>query len=116
MSIDQFFNKKYNADTYNCAHFVCEVWEHLYGEDIRYKLLPLLRPVKERNAPFELRKNFIRLREPEEPCIVLMHRRRCDAHVGLYIYGKLLHINDIRVELAPLKIATIGFDSVGFYR
>lgn len=116
MNIDKYFTRKYNADTYNCAHFVCEVWEDLYGMDIRHKLLPLLTPVKERSAPLDLRHNFERLVKPAEPCFVLMHRRKCDAHVGLYINGKVLHINDIRVELAPLKIVTIGFDSVGFYR
>lgn len=116
MNIDKYFTRKYDANNYNCAHFVCEVWEDLYGVDIRHKLLPLLQPLDKRAAPFNLRRNFERLAAPVEPCFVLMHRRHCDAHVGLYIHGKVFHINDIRVELAPLKIVSIGFDSIGFYR
>ena len=116
MNIDPYFLKVYDADNYNCAHFVSDLWEDYTGQNIREKLLPLLQPVKQRSAPFNLRKNFIKLTHPEEPCIVLLHRRRCGAHVGFYLSGKVFHITDVRVELVPLNIVSIGFDSVGFYR
>lgn len=116
MNIDKYFSKVYDPDVYNCAHFVSELWEDYTGENIRSKLLPLLQPVEKRSAPFNLRKNFTKLPKPVEPCIVLMHRRRCGAHVGFYISNKVLHITDVRVELVHLHVAAIGFDSVGFYK
>lgn len=116
MNIDPYFFREYNENTYNCAHFVCEVWEQYTGEDIRWKLLPLLDTRDKRHAVANLRHNFDKLQTPEEPCIVLAHRRRCGPHVGMFISNKVFHISDVRVELVPLEVFKIGFDGVGYYK
>lgn len=75
MSIDAFLKKRYNRETYNCAHFASEVWESLTGESIGHKLAGLLEPPKSRHVRFDLRRQFVRLEAPESPCLALMQRR-----------------------------------------
>lgn len=116
MNVDKYFTREYNKDSYNCAHFVCEIWSDLYGVDLSEKLLPLLKRKSQRHVTPKLRRDFIRLESAVEPCIVLFHRRYCDPHVGIYINGGVLHLTEIRVELVPLKIAMLSFDTVRFYK
>lgn len=115
-SIDVFFHKKYNKDTYNCAHFASEVWEYLCNESISKSLGNFLLPFNQRTADMSLRHSFKKLKEPESPCIVLMQRHRCNAHVGVYVRGKVLHIQEHGVEFLPLNLVAIGFDKIGFYK
>lgn len=115
-SIDSFFHKKYNKDTYNCAHFASEVWEAICEESISKKLGELLLPFDQRTTKNSIRHSFKKLKVPESPCLVLMQRHRCNAHVGIYLRGKVLHIQEKGVEFLPLDIVTMGFDKIGFYK
>lgn len=116
ISIDKFFHKKYNKDTYNCAHFASEVWEEICEDSISKKLGEFLLPAEQRTANLNIRHCFKKLNKPESPCLVLMQRRRCNAHVGVYIRGKVLHIQEHGVEFLPIDIVSIGFDKIGFYK
>lgn len=116
MSIDAFFHRKYNRETYNCAHFVCDVWENLTGEQIAHKLGPLLLPPKERYVAPELRRHFRKLERPESPCVVLMQRRGSPPHVGIFVRGRVLHIHERGVEFQPTDVASRGFERTGFYK
>jgi len=116
MSIDVFFHRKYNRETYNCAHFVCDVWESLTGESIAHKLGGLLQPPKTRQASFDLRRQFKRLEAPESPCIALMQRRGSAPHVGIFVRGRVFHIHEMGVEFQPIDVASRGFEKIGFYK
>ena len=116
MSIDKFLDRQYNANTYNCAHFVCEVWEHLTGKSIEDFMCGFLLPVKDRFAKPSIRKHFKKLKEPAEMCIVLMRRPKTTPHVGLYYKNKVLQIEKGGVTLMPLYVATMGFNKVSFYQ
>jgi hypothetical protein len=116
VSIDAFFHRKYNRQTYNCAHFVCDVWESLTGESLAHKLGGLLRPPKTRHASFDLRRQFKRLEAPESPCVVLMQRRGSQPHVGIFVRGRVLHIHEMGVEFQPTDVASRGFEKIGFYK
>jgi len=116
VSIDAFFHRKYNRETYNCAHFVSDVWENLTGEGISHKLGGLLRPPKTRQASFALRREFKRLEAPESPCIVLMQRHGSAPHVGIFVRGRVLHIHEMGVEFQPIDVASRGFEKIGFYK
>jgi hypothetical protein len=116
MSIDAFFHKKYERNSYNCAHFVCEVWQSLTGESITQKLAGLLEAPKDRRASFDLRRQFKRLERPESPCLALMQRRGSAPHVGLFLRGRVLHIHETGVEFQPIDVASRGFEKIGFYK
>lgn len=116
MSIDEFFKRKYNRETYNCAHFASEVWQHLTGESIAHKLAGLLEPPKTRHVRFDLRRQFVRLQAPESPCLALMQRRGSAPHVGIFLRGRVLHIHEMGVEFQPIDVASRGFERIGFYK
>jgi len=115
VSIDEFFHREYSKK-YHCAHFACEVWQSLTGEDISNKFGGILAPVGEQVAEYNLRRVFTRLKKPESPCIVLMQRKGTTPHVGIYIRGRVLHITKAGVQYQPLDIASIEFNRVGFYK
>ena len=116
MSIDKFLDRQYNANTYNCAHFVCEVWAHLTSKSIEEFMYGFLLPVKDRFAEPSIRRNFKRLQKPVHLCIVLMRRPKTTPHVGIYYKNKVLQIERGGVSLLPLDVATLGFTKVSFYK
>lgn len=116
MSIDKFYRRKYNSDNYNCAHFVCEVWEHLTQNKITEQMQGFLLPVANRRAPFSLRREFTRLLTPESPCIALMLRPGYASHVGIFIDGKIFHIRKTGVEYQPVDVASFGFKTIRYYK
>lgn len=116
MSIDAFFNRKYDRNNYNCAHFVCEVWESITGEDLTHKLAGFLRSPDDRRAVLSDLRVFKRLDRPESPCLALMQRRGSAPHVGLFVRGRVLHIHEMGVEFQPIDVASRGFEKIGFYK
>lgn len=115
MSLDSFFDRRYNRDTYNCAHFAVDVWEALTGQSIARELTGFLRPVKDRRADPGLRRTFKKLSAPESPCLVLMQRNRSTPHVGVYVRGNVIHLHENGVECLPPEVATRGFARIGYY-
>ena len=115
MSLDVFIKKKYDADNYNCAHFVSEVWEYLYQQNINKNLQGFLLPITDKYVLMDLRKAFKKLKKPQEPCIVLMCRFNGSSHVGIYRKRKVFHLREDGVALENLRVASIGFKRVNFY-
>lgn len=115
MSIDSLFHCKYDRKSYNCAHFVADTWLLETGKDITEKLHGFLFPPKDRFVPFSLRYEFIKLTKPVSPCIVIMRRSKYPPHVGTYLRGKVLHIQENGPQYQPIEVATIGFSTVRFY-
>lgn len=115
MNIDEFFNRQYDEDSYNCAHFVCEVWAKLTGESITDAMRGFLQPAQARQAAFSLRRYFDKLDRPESPCIALMQRPRAAPHVGIYLRGRILHITELGVEFLPADVASRGFVTIKYY-
>lgn len=115
MNLDRFYSRVYNEVSYNCAHFVCEVWAQLTGEDITHKLTGMLKGKHERIVDPKLRFQFKKLKSPCNICLIVMHRRKMGSHVGIYINGKVLHITESGVERVAVSVATFGFDKFGFY-
>ena len=116
MNLDQFYNRTYNRQTYNCAHFVAEVWLYLTGSDISIILRGFLLPPKDRYVRANLRRQFKRLTKPVSPCIVLMQRPKTVPHVGLFYKGRVFQLHERGVEFQPLDVASRGFKKVGFYQ
>lgn len=116
MSIDAFFGRRYDRRTYNCAHFVIDVWAHLTGDNIAHIMRGFLLPADSRYVRMDLRRSFVKLETPVEPCIVLMQRRRNAPHVGVWIGGKVFHLHENGVELQPIEVVSIPFHKIGYYK
>lgn len=116
MSVDRYFARRYDARTYNCLHFACDVWRDETGEDLSGRLAGLLGEPEERRVRREHLRAFERLAEPRSPCLVLMHSPREAPHVGVFLRGKVLHLSAERgVEFAPVEVATRGFRTVRYF-
>lgn len=113
--LDAFLSRRYNKETYNCAHFVRDVWQELTGMDLGAEFEGFLRPPKDRYTDPAIRRAFKRLNKPSSPCVVLMQRRGCVPHVGVFVRGKIIHLHEQGVEFLPVEVATRGFKKLGFY-
>lgn len=116
MNFDEFMGKSFDRNKYNCAHFVSDVWLKLNNENIKWKLSGFLKPERERRAGFSLRRCFKKLKHPENGCLILFQKRRCESHVGIYLEKRVLHLRENGPVFEPLEIARIGFNRMTFYK
>lgn len=115
-SVDAYLGKVYDEDAYNCLHMARDVWYDLTGEDIWDRLGTLRAPKVHRTFVRRNRLGFDRLPGPVDPCIVLMRRPHTEPHLGVYLRGKVLHINSVGVAHQTLDVASLGYKTVSFYR
>lgn len=117
MSIDKFFTRRYDKETYHCAHFVVEVWKHLTGDDIEGSMSGALLPVKDKFISRSIRHKFKRIKKPSGLAIVLMRGAKEGPHVGIFYKNKVLDIVEgTGVRFTPLEYASVGFNKVSFYQ
>ena len=102
MSISQFFRKTYNAESYNCGHFVCELWEHVTGQNIEHVAEAFRTKELSEYRPFH--SLLSRLAEPSDPCLVVMRTQSIIPHVGVYIEGAVLHITEDGVRHESIDV------------
>ena len=99
---------KYDADKYCCEHFLIDAYKHYTGIDISNKLL---------TSGFFCASNlrqFVRVDKPSQHTIVLF-RDKGKAHVGLWLDGRVLHLEPHGVVWQPLDYIKRDFDRVIFY-
>lgn len=108
MIVDQFLNRKYDENTYNCLHFTREVWLALTGEDIGTKLHGLLGQASDRRLMISHFRAFERLTHPIPPCIMYMTQLDKDPHIGVVLADGLLHIRRTGPEFFPIPLASRG--------
>lgn len=113
-SVDPYLDREYHKSHYNCLHLARDVWLDLTDVDITEALQCVLDP-KHRKPNKRLFYFFKQEENPVDPCIVLMRRPNVPSHVGVFVRGKLLHIQETGVEYLPLEIASRGFTSLRFY-
>jgi hypothetical protein len=113
-SIDPFLDRL-PSKSYNCLDFVREVWLHLSGEDVTDKLTGLVGNFEQRKVTLAGVRGFKRLKEPVNPCFVVMQRFKYVPHCGIYIDGRILHLKDIGVEFQPLIVARAYFQTIRYY-
>lgn len=115
-SVDKYLEKKHNMTTYNCWDFIREIWMDIKEQDIGFRTPDNVtrKEMKEKFAREE--KQFKKLSEPVDPCIVLFKRRMILPHVGIYVRGKVLHLPEHSYgKFEPLGIVSLGFLETGFY-
>ena len=114
-SID-FYLGKFKRPGYNCLDFATEVWLDATGEDLHERLQGLYVPRQDRHIHSSHLRAFERFASPVEPCLVLMHRRRVEPHLGVYLRQKVLHLGPYGVEFLPLDVASRGFPILEFFK
>lgn len=116
MSIDRYLDRQYDAQRYNCAHLVCEVWADLKGESMAQTLRGFLCGPAHREARISDLRKIRLLERPETPCVVLLQSPRQPPHVGVWIRGRVLHLPERgSAQFQPLDVVRIGFRSVRFF-
>ena len=68
LQVDHLMAKIYNRDTYNCAHFVVDIFRSNYTEEIAETLACFLLPENKRYADKNIRKAFMRITTPPAFC------------------------------------------------
>lgn len=98
------FEKKYNVLNYHCVHFVIEAAKTLLNVDYRDSFIGLTGSLNEsiQTSRKTLIKNK-RLKEPQHGCIVLMTSLTGDNHVGLFYFGKVMHLSEVGVQYVHLR-------------
>lgn len=100
---------RYDADKYCCEHFLIDAYKHYTGKDISNKLLT--------SGFFKAPniKNFDPVSEPRQYTIVMFRNRSGQTHVGLWLDGRVLHLEPHGVVWQPLDYIKRDFDRVIFY-
>lgn len=98
----------YDADRYCCEHFLIDAYRHYTGIDLSPKLLT--------SGFFNVQKlrQFERVDKPSQHTIVLF-RAKSEAHVGLWLDGRVLHLEPHGVVWQTIDIVKQGFERVLYY-
>lgn len=112
MNLDKFFSKTYDEKNYNCLHFAAEVWKELTNQD----LFELIENIINGKINKETKYQFESLTKATSPCIVIMKRRGCNSHVGIFYDNRVIHLTELGVECYNLDIASRGFNKLRFIR
>ena len=117
MSIDKYLTRVYHPKTYNCAHLVAEVWTDLYGSEMGQIMRGFLCAKNDRRVRLGDVRGVVVLEKPEDPCVVLMHTPKRAAHVGVYLRGRVLHIDRYKgPQFVPLEVVSVGYSKVRFFK
>lgn len=116
ISIDPLFGREYDIDNYNCVHFLCDAWLHVTGQDLEKRMGAFLAAVSNMKAERQTMREFKRLKQPDEPCIVFFKSRHQSSHVGLFLRHKVLHLSRDGVQFQPLHVVASSFEQVRFYQ
>lgn len=113
MSVDNYFQAEYVPRKYTCHNFADDVWHDITGRCFGQDLIDLL----DKGKTFPgMRKRFVRLQHPVDPCIALFKPRAGnDNHVGVYLRGRILHLGETGVKFQTLDTAIIGYREIRFY-
>lgn len=93
----RYADRRFNLQTYNCAHFVREVWLDHCGVDLgdfvpNPMTFAAARRAFGRHEQDVVGARIVELRTPEEPCLVLINYRAKMPHCGILVDGNLLHL------------------------
>lgn len=116
MSVDVYYTKKYDGLTYNCAHFACDVWFDVTGQDVSPYLKGLDTSRPQLNTAAGLLKELKQSLTPVDPSIVIFQYHGEPPHAGVYLRGRVLHITKSRgVRFDQLREVSATAKKVRFY-
>lgn len=114
-SVDEFLLRKYRPD-YTCLEFAADVWEAHTGTNIMALLKSFHTPVNDVKARRQSLRLGFELATPEDPCIVVMQRPKVTPHIGIYLRGRVLHLQPSGAEFQPVDVAARHFTRTKFYQ
>ena len=114
-SVDDFLRKEYRKD-YTCLEFTADVWMAHVGEDILAFLKAFHSPVGNKRDRILTMRKGIELANPADPCIVVMQRPGVIPHMGVFLRGRVLHLQQSGPEFQPLNVATRCFLKTKFFQ
>lgn len=114
--LDKFFLKSYDEDHYNCCHFVCEIWEHITGDDI-LEIFEGLTARRSLRRPNKKRlSKLVQCDESEPMAIALLQNNDLSwNHMGIKIEDRVFHISKGGPEFLPVCLFKSIFKKVRFY-
>jgi hypothetical protein len=115
ISVDKYFNRKYNEATYNCAHLVIEVWKDLTDQDISFLSRGFLLGNAERFVDIKVRNAFRQTKIPIDPSILILRGAGLPPHCGVYLRDRVLHITHKGVVFQLPEIATMLYPIRKYY-
>lgn len=118
----KYLGREFHWRNYNCWDLIRDVWLDHCGVDLG-KRTPESVTAQAFRAAFmgqELdvhNKIVHQISQPEDPCLVYMHRPGIMSHVGVYVGGRLLHLVPRgNVTLEDFHTASMGFKEIRFYK
>ena len=99
----------YDADSYCCEHFLIDAYKHYRQIDLSPKLL-----TRGFFNAWNIR-NFDPVDAPKQYTIVMFRNGSGKTHVGLWIDGRVLHLEPHGVVWQPLDYIKRDFERVIFY-
>lgn len=110
------FEKKYDPQKYHCVHFLIDAAHSIFEKDYSQSFVGLTSSL---NETIQTSRQTViqnkRLKEPEQGCIVLMTSLTGNNHVGLFYYGKVLHLNETGVQYVALRSLRLQYPRFRFY-
>lgn len=113
MSIDYLLSREYDRKSYNCLHFAADAWEHLTGDrrvhqvdehDLHAgRMSVLFRGMRRQGGP------------TVQPSIVLMETLLDDAHIGVCMRRRLLHLNEGGPQFLMIEALALSYKNMRFY-
>ena len=115
-SVDALLDRRYNARSYHCVHFLIEAAQYLFNKDYSASFLGLTSDLAQsiRTSRDTTVKNK-RLEKPIEGCIVLMTNLLNSSHVGLFYCGRVLHLSENGVYFQELRSLERNYSRFRFY-
>lgn len=111
-SVDGLLVEVYDRKTNNCLHFAARVWTHLTGDE----RLTLVREAALSDVRTIMR-GFRRVSGPtREPSIALMETHGGEAHIGICMRRRLLHLCERGAEFLPVECYRGVYSDMRFYQ
>lgn len=111
----QLMGKRYDPYSYHCGHFACDMWYLLTGQAISSELAGILLPLDVAGVPVPALRRMTRLQLPTNPCIAVLTSNLQQRHLGIYNFGKLLHLQEDYPECTHLNIAMRYYNRIRYY-
>ena len=100
----ELYTRQYDAQEYHCAHFACDLWQHLTGEDISQHFIASLAPLDAAKVDWRARRRFKRLTDPVSPCLAVMRFPGLDTHMGIFLDSAIAQLTADGVTVLPVNI------------
>lgn len=122
IQVDKYLGREFHWKNYNCWDFIRDVWQDHAGVDIGRRVPEAWTKIALTEAfakqQFDVENALVkRIPEPVDPCLVMFVRPNVLSHVGVWVRGKVLHLQPRgNVIHQPLDDVALGFPEIRWYK